>query len=116
MFRSRIVTVLLALMVFVGSPALAGEQDFELQNSTGVDIYKVFVSPSGAADWQEDVLGVDVLLDGEAVVISFDRSETAAHWDIRVEDDEGNALMWGKINLLEASHVQLLPDGTAEIE
>ncbi len=55
-------------------------------------------------------------MDGESLKIKFNRGETAQLWDIRVEDEEGNALMWEGINLLEASEVTLLPDGTAELE
>lgn len=113
----KLIFALLTLFLVAGlQPALAGKQDFVLHNATGVDIYAIYVSPTGVEEWQEDILAVDVLMDGESLKIKFNRGETAQLWDIRVEDEEGNALMWEGINLLEASEVTLLPDGTAELE
>ena len=51
-----------ALMAVMASPALAeSKQDFDLVNRTGYTIDKVFVSPSNSKDWDDDVLGRDVL-------------------------------------------------------
>lgn len=96
--------VILALTV---GPAVAGDQDFELLNKTGVEIAALYVSPSQADEWGEDILGVDVLPDGESVHIKFSRKETAAKWDIRIEDGDGNSLEWEGFNLLEISKIAL---------
>ena len=39
--------------------------------------------------------------------IKFNRHETAAHWDLRIEDKEGNGVVWENLNLLEISEVTL---------
>lgn len=88
-------------------PAGAGDQDFVLVNDTGVEIHALYTSPHNAEDWEEDVLGRDTLADGEQVEISFNPKEKAALWDLRIEDDEGNAIEWEKLNLLEISTVTL---------
>ena len=84
-----------------------GDQDFTVVNQTGVTINSLYVSPSKQDDWGEDILGQDQLGDGNAVNIKFHPKEQAAHWDLRVEDSDGNALIWTNLNLLEISKVTL---------
>lgn len=96
--------------------------DFVLVNRTGVTIDKLFVSPHDADKWGEDVLGRDVLPDGESVKISFSRSEASHVWDIRVVDGEGTALDWEQgFDLSTIEKITLKYDhtsgqGTAEFE
>ena len=57
------VAALGACATIAASPALAAEQDFSLVNATGYEISELYVAPSQTSDWQEDVLGQDVLAD-----------------------------------------------------
>ena len=92
----------------------AAAQDFSLVNETGVEIDKVFISPHGSDDWEEDVLGQDTLPSGEKVDIKFHRAEKAALWDLRVEDSKENSIEWENLNLLEISKLTLhYKDGKA---
>ena len=84
-----------------------GKQDFSLVNSTGVEINKVFISPHDADDWEEDILGRDTLPAGQSVDIKFDRDEQAAMWDLRVEDSQGNSIVWENLDLLKISKLTL---------
>lgn len=95
----------LGLSIF--STAQAGEQDFVLHNSTGVEIYEVYVSPSRSNEWEEDILDEDTLPDGESVTIRFDDRENAAKWDIKVVDGDDNGIEWGGLDLTEISEVTL---------
>ena len=102
------------------APAASGAaQDFKLVNKTGVIIDKLFVSPSDVDDWEEDILGQDVLADGATLDIKFKRAEKAAKWDLKVEDSEGHSIEWTDLNLLEIEKITLKYDGkkaTAETE
>jgi hypothetical protein len=100
---------MLALLVslFAVGPVLAGDQDFTLVNRTGVEIYEIYVSPASVDDWQEDVLTVDTLPDGEEVNVRFARDEDADFWDIRVVDSEGDAIDWPRMKLTEISTIVL---------
>lgn len=96
-----------------------GKQDFMLVNQTGVEIDKVFISPSDTNDWQEDILGQDTLPAGQSVEIKFHRNEKAAKWDLKIEDKQGTSIEWEDLNLLEISKVTLrLKDGkgVADVE
>jgi hypothetical protein len=98
------------------SPAAANAaaQDFTLVNATGVEIDKVFISPHDKDDWEEDILGQDTLADGKSVDIKFHRAETAALWDLRIEDSGGHGIEWESLNLLEINKLTLnYKDGKA---
>lgn len=82
-------------------------QDFVLVNETGVEIHALYVSPHSVNEWGENILEEDTMRAGEAFDITFSRKERAKFWDLRVEDSEGNYIVWEKLNLLEISKVTL---------
>lgn len=65
--------------------ASAAPQDFNLTNSTGYEIKSVYISAHSSNDWEEDVMGSDVLANGGSVEIHFPggRGETC-DWDLKV--------------------------------
>ena len=98
--------LLLALATFSVSAANA-KLDFTLVNQTGVTISQLFISSTSVNDWEEDVLGVDVLPDGESVDITFSRHEDARLFDIKVVDSEDDSYEWFKIPLDEVNSLTL---------
>ena len=105
--------LLLTVLVLFSGTAFAGSQDFQLINRTGYDIYFVYVSPSNSNDWQEDVMGRDVLSNGDSVNITFPNNERASRWDIKAEFDDGSSLYWRNLNLNSISTVTLQSNGQA---
>lgn len=98
-----------ALVSMVTTTALAqSRQDFTLVNRTGYDISEVYVSPSKADDWEEDVLGDDILEDGDHATITFSRAGKTCMWDLKVvySDDDSSAV-WHDINLCRVERVTL---------
>jgi hypothetical protein len=96
------------------SSVRAGEQDFTLNNKTGVEIHKLQIAPHSSDEWGEDILGKDTLADGDSLDITFGKHETAVHWDLRIEDEKGNSLEWESLDLLTISEVTLhYKDGKA---
>ncbi len=96
-----------ALLSLAAVPAAAGQQDFSLKNKTGYTIEKVYVSAASTDDWEEDVLGADVLSDGDAVEISFDRTETACKYDLKVVYDDQEEAVWAGLDLCTISDVEI---------
>jgi len=98
------------------SPAASDSaaQDFTLVNETGVEIDKVYISPHDKDDWEEDVLGKDTLPTTQSVEIKFHRDETAAEWDLRIEDKDGNSIEWENLNLLKISKLTLHYDAATK--
>lgn len=117
--RLLILPLLLAVVMALSLSSVAqadGDQDFQLYNRTEVDIHHLYVSPTESDDWEEDLLGGHVLQNGADVEVSFHPKTTAAKWDIRVEDKQGNALYWRGINLLQVEEIILEPDGKARLK
>ena len=104
----------LALVLTATAVARTGDQDFTLHNETGVEIYELYVSPTSADDWEEDVLGVETLPSGDSVKITFNDREKRGKWDLKVVDSKGNSIEWEALNLIEISDVTLhYKDGKA---
>ena len=107
---------LTALFVMaLSAVAFAGAQDFVLVNNTGYPIYKVNVSPASTNNWEEDILGSDVLMNGESVHVSFGVGNTQ-YWDINAVFEDGSSIAWFNIDLLSTYQVTLNNDGTATLE
>ena len=98
---------LLALAMLTPVAASAQEQNFTLHNKTGYVISEVYVSAHSTNDWEEDVMGRDVLANGETVEISFPRAESACMFDLKVVYDDGETAEWDNFNLCEVSTIGL---------
>ena len=102
------------VMVFAVS-AFGGAQDFVLVNNTGYDIYIINISPTNTNDWEEDVLGSDILENGDSVTVRFGVGNTR-YWDIQAVFKDESSISWYKIDLLETYAVTLNGDGSATLE
>lgn len=88
--------------------AQQARQDFVLANATGYDVSHVFVSPTKSDDWEEDVLGKDVLEDGEAWEIRFSRAAKTCKWDLKVVyADDDSAAYWRGIDLCKVAKITI---------
>ncbi|WP_395611854.1 hypothetical protein [Allosphingosinicella sp.] len=90
---------------FTASAAWAAAQDFTIHNRTGHVIVTLNVSPTSSNQWGPDILGRDVLANGEDAEVSFDRAEDHCIWDIRVTYDDGTENDERGINLCETTDV-----------
>ena len=107
MFKQFIGAAALVAATCSATIAWAGEQDFRIINRTGHTVMTLNVSPSDETAWGPDILGVDVLANGESADISFDRDEDRCLWDIRVTYDDGDTGDWRQVNLCETTTVTL---------
>lgn len=99
---------IVGVAALLSMPVAAGDQDFVLINGTGYVISEVYVSPVKAGDWEEDVLGRDVLGVDDRTEIRFSRDTDACRWDLKVVyEDDGSSAEWGNLNLCEISAVTL---------
>lgn len=101
-----------ALVVALGLVTVtAGDQDFELINRTGYTIDEVYVSAANDNRWGEDVMGRDVLKNGESVEIKFSRSEDSCVWDVKVVFDDKEEAVWEDFNLCRIEQITIRYDG-----
>lgn len=97
-----------AVISMHGAIAAGAKQDFELVNKTGYDIKHVYISPTKSDDWEEDVLGKDLLEDGDAWDIRFERGDKTCKWDLKVvyADDDSSAV-WKNIDLCTVEKITI---------
>ena len=82
-------------------------QNFTIANNTGHVVTTLAVSPSNSDQWGPDILGRDVLNNGESAAITFDRSETQCNFDIRATYDDGDTTDMRGVNLCSVATVTL---------
>jgi hypothetical protein len=105
-----IVTFATMLIIGLSSQVQAGSQDFTLTNMTGVDIYELYIAPSYSNNWEDEILGQDILKDGDSINIHFNyRFET--YWDIMIKDRRGNSVFWRGLNLRRINRITLYMNG-----
>lgn len=94
-FPMRIKTLLVALVALVVSSfAVATDYYVDITNRTGYTIYYMYVSPGKSKSWEEDVLGNDVLMNGDTQRVTL-TGYTNPYFDIRlVDEDEDSYTFW----------------------
>ena len=106
--KSLLLASAIVLGAGVGLAYAEAKQDFALVNKTGYEISELYVSPSKANNWEEDVLSDDTLDDSEGINVHFHNSGKTCSYDIKVvyADDDSTAV-WEDIDLCEVSRVTL---------
>ncbi|MBP2299637.1 hypothetical protein [Azospirillum picis] len=94
-------------LLFMHGAAFAGQQDFSILNKTGYALKHIYVSESNSNSWDEDILGRDLLENGEEFEVSFDKAEATCKWDMKVIYDDGDSAVWGGLNLCKISKLTL---------
>lgn len=101
-----IVFALLLVSMYAGQAA-AGVQDFTIVNKTGVEITKMYISPSSMEKWDKDILSVDTLsVDAECDIL-VSRSENTEVWDLRIIGHDGTTVQWPNLKLNDFSKIIL---------
>jgi hypothetical protein len=88
-----------------------GDQDFDLINRTGLTITSLYVSPANDNHWGPDILGRDVMKNGESATIKFPKHQDACMWDLKIDDEEGDSVVWEDIDLCKAEEITLKYEG-----
>lgn len=102
------IALTLVLLVSSLSPMLAQSKlDFTLKNDTGVVIANIYVGPNHSDDWGDDIMGKDVLPNGDSVDITFSRTEKTCNWDLKIVDERDEEIEWTELDLCKASHITL---------
>jgi hypothetical protein len=75
---------------------------------TGYELKELYVSPSKASDWQDDVLGQATLADGEFANVHFHRSAGACKWDLKVVYSvDSSSAVWSDIDLCSVKKITI---------
>lgn len=107
-YRLRLAAAL-ALGMAGGAVQAAPQDDlsFILHNRTGVDIKALYAAPNQSADWQDELLQGEMLLDGDDADITIPRGGSVEKWDLKLMDRQGASLVWPSIDFSKASDITL---------
>lgn len=83
-------------------------QNFSVVNATGHVVTTLNVSPTSENEWGPDILGQDVLQNGQTAQIVFDRAETQCNYDIKATYDDGDTTDMRNVNLCTVGTVNLV--------
>jgi predicted metal-dependent enzyme (double-stranded beta helix superfamily) len=59
--------------------------DLVITNRTGWKLAAIYLSPTDAPTWEENLLGADSLGDGETLAVRFAPGVQAPRWDLRID-------------------------------
>ncbi len=113
--------VFFTLLCFIFSTLLSAYDNYvEVTNSTGFDIYYLFVSHEDSDSWEDDVLEDDVILDGDTYTV-YVSGYTSTIFDIRLEDEDGDTYTIWDVDIeiddlvITLDHLDLDDDGYVEV-
>ena len=98
-------------VLWMAGQALALEKKINIFNGAQYDIYTLYLSPTNANAWEENVLKQGTLPNGDKVDVEVSRTENAEAWDIKVTNKAGETMTWIGVPLNKAGQITLLPDG-----
>jgi len=75
--------IAICFVVLGTSKGSTDQRDFTVYNETSYTIERLYVSPHTSDNWEEDVLGSDVLRSGHHVKITFSDDLGVCYYDIK---------------------------------
>ena len=82
--------MLVGVLLLLGTFVLFAQSgpSINVSNDCGYPIYYIYISTADTDDWEEDVLGDNVLMPGQTVSVRLPRNGT---WDFMAIDVDGDA-------------------------
>ncbi|MEB3148287.1 MAG: hypothetical protein VKL60_04605 [Sphaerospermopsis sp.] len=81
------------------SKVLAEDITILLENKTRANMTEFYASPSGVKNWENDILGDDVLRSGKAIEINFNDERTTCIYDFQAKFADGDVVEKYDINI-----------------
>jgi hypothetical protein len=72
-----------------------------IHNGTGWTMLRFYASNTSRSDWEEDMLGDDVLADNASIVMNIDDGSGACMFDFKAEFTNGQNLIRNNVNVCE---------------
>lgn len=106
--------LLTVLLVFCLGVISASAREVTVVNSCGFTIKQLGLVDSNSKGDAQDLLGQEVLENGEGLTISIEGGDKG--WELIAVDDEGAQVNWQNLDLTGVSKITLKADGTASLE
>lgn len=106
-FSKWLVGMAAILLLTFGHAVRAGDADFTMVNSTGIDIAEVYISPANKNAWGRDRLGRNTLDNGKSKLFTFtDRAACVNDIKVVFDDDTPDAI-WEDLDLCKINKLTL---------
>ncbi|WP_239056611.1 hypothetical protein [Wenzhouxiangella limi] len=99
----------LLLLAVAGSVQAQQNYYVDVTNQTGFTIFYLYVSPADAKDWEEDVLGSEVMLHGQTRRVTLNNYFSPI-FDIRLVDEDGDTYTFWNVDVSLRDIVVTLAD------
>ena len=100
MIKPLFATAALGLaLVAPGAVAQTASVSFDLTNNTGYTLTHIYISLPSSDSWEEDILGDQVVRNGETVEIAVDDVLEACEYDLRYDFSNGESLVEESVDL-----------------
>ncbi|GHD54378.1 hypothetical protein [Vreelandella hamiltonii] len=86
------------LLLCSSSLVVASDYYVDITNRTGYTIYYMYVSPASSSSWEEDVLGSDVLMNGDTQRVTL-TGYRSPYFDIRLVDEDDDSYTFWNIDV-----------------
>lgn len=86
-------------LIAPGAVAQTASVSFELTNRTGYTLTHIYISLPSNDSWEEDILGDQVVENGETVEITVDDGLEACEYDLRYDFSDGDSLIEESVDL-----------------
>ncbi|MCS2609638.1 hypothetical protein LLY24_09955 [Halomonas sp. wenzhen-202101] len=97
----RMKGLIMGVLLACTSPLLmAADYYVDVTNRTGYTIFYLYVSPGSAKTWEEDVLGSDVIMNGDTTRVTL-TGYTNPYFDIQAVDEDGDSYTFWNVNVAE---------------
>jgi hypothetical protein len=80
-------------------PASAADRRVKIVNGTSVAMTEFYASNAGTDEWEEDILGEDVLGPGESVMVDIDDGSGYCRFDFKGVFDDGTDAVKRKVDV-----------------
>jgi hypothetical protein len=101
---------LLAILLLASSAvATAADYYVDITNRTGYTIMYMYVSAAKSKSWEEDVLGDDVLPNGDTRRVNLTGYKSSV-FDVRLVDSDGDSYTFWNVDVAERDIVVTLDD------
>lgn len=91
MFDFKCLSLAMA-MSFAASAACADDLTFQFRNDSSYSVIELYASPSNVGNWEEDILGRDILELGETARVTIADGRRACEYDLRIVFDDGDVI------------------------
>jgi len=108
-FRHSLAAVFFVLIFAAGLSAPAGAEEDRrvlITNKTSVAMMEFYASSIASKTWEEDILGKDVLMPGDEVLIDIDDGSYACRYDFKAVFMDGDEVVDEDIDVCEVAEYE----------